>query len=340
MKKNKKIIALSLATAMALTPATVFAANTTTGGAVSDGNMEGVINKEVWAVTVPTIADNGFDFLVDPQNLISQTAGARYSAATVVTDGAAGVYFKKAGNVYACSSDAIKVTNDSSFPVDISLTATMKLTSGAAVTIVNDSSATAVATGSALNLRMGLKDVTSQAVTYLAGTPSKSEAVVATSLAAVDSDNFEVVYENGAYKYKAKAGVASGASVGFVFVGECNTKEEADWSSAKDMTGKLEVVWKIAKAGAVADAYAYYYDADGCTYLALSQFDSSGVASNPGFTTANAITNFKLNGNDCGFSVDGGYVMVTPAQSSAATSNNDSWTFTFTFNGKNYKAVI
>lgn len=340
MKKFKKIVALATAMTLAMAPTVVSAAATTstgasvTGGAVSNGKFEGWIDMNVFSYELPTQADDSLEFIVDPQNLIDKSNDANSTGA--VTAGAVGVYFEN-NSAYAASSDALVVKNYSSMDVDVSIAAKVTITSADSVKLVTAGAVTKdiATTSSALDLCIAINQATTGAVEYVDNT-SKNATLTAT-MAALDADNFQVADDgNGGYKYEAKSGTTDVEIAEFYFTGSCNTA--ADWSAAKDMKAKLEVVWTVARGGAGAVVTAYGVWENGATYMSA---DLAGTATFDGLTAKSQITNFKLNGVACDFTVDGnGWVSVTDEQANATNPVGDTWTFTFTFNGKNYKAVV
>lgn len=346
MRKGKKILAFVAAMAMVMAPTTTWAAQSpaqTTGDAANAGAVEGVVDKNYVSYVAPTVSDNVFDFVLDPQLLIENTDGTSVNGNTpVVTEASASVYFKNGSN-YATSSDALTVVNKGSGEISVSVTATLELdATGAAINVVTGA---ANATDGSLNLNIHLDQVTGGSAT--ASLEKDSDAVTKSALtldvtaAGADASDFEVTKTAGKYEYVPKNADVSGDSVGFVFRGECNTDESADWSKVKDMSATFDVVWDVKASSGTTTAYAYYYEADGGTYIAKGAFDADGNSANPGFVNAN-ITNFKIDGKDCTFTLDpGGYICVSAAQISESNIPAAAvWTITFTADGTNYQAIL
>lgn len=133
MKKfGKKLVAMTLAGAMALAPMTAFAADTTQAPAsdstTGTGSVEDWVDTDVFCVVLPTTTGNEFNFILDPQDLITKTSGAKYSGKTFDSS-AKGLYFANvAGSPakdYSGTSDKLKVINKSTGDVDVSLEATV-----------------------------------------------------------------------------------------------------------------------------------------------------------------------------------------------------------------------
>lgn len=258
MKKTKKLLAILAAMAMAMSPISVLADTATElpadGSNTNKGNVEGAIKEELISVELPTVGDNAFNFILDPQLLIERTDGVSHNNGTggsvdVVTEAGTSVYFKNANaDAYAVSSTALSVTNKSSMEINVSVKAELKMSSGDAITVVTKDAATT--TGSALNLSIKLKNVSSGAVSYIAGeSDATCEAVATATMAGLSADNFKPQW-NGTDKYEyVPSGSAVGTTTAFVFEGSCN--KEADWTKVADMQADLIVIWNITQGGGV-----------------------------------------------------------------------------------------
>ena len=247
-------MALALTGVMLCSPISVFAADTTespaSGNATGDGKVEGIVNKDIFTVELPTIAedDKTFNFILDPQGLIKDTSAGAYESAKF-EDGAS-LFFKlakadAAGNAYASSSDALTVTNKGSVAVDVSLTATASNLSNDADTIALTSDNTfADDTSASVYLALVSGDTT-KALTSDAG------ATIQSSMDAVDEKNFEVKYDStNGYTYGLKADTQDSEfkTLSFNLTGVCNTSADtATWDKVKDITPSVEVTWTLAK---------------------------------------------------------------------------------------------
>lgn len=277
MKKTKKILALAMAAAMALAPVTVSAATTTspaTGEAVSDGNFEGWIEKEVFSVTLPTANNNSFDFIIDPQNLIVDSNDAANK--DVVTEGAVGVYFKRAAGGFAVSSDALTVSHQSSMELNVSVEAALDITSGDSVKLVTAGAVTSDISSKSqdLDLCISVNQVTKGAVEYISDDSNK--ATLNATMAALDASNFEVKYDGSNYKYDLISGVTDKEVAEFYLTGSCNTA--ADWSAVKDMSAKLSLVWNVSKGGTSNALTGTYSKATGGAFsMPLNGFNPTTV---------------------------------------------------------------
>lgn len=256
MRKGKKFLALVAAMAMVMAPTTTWAAQSpaeSTGEAGNAGAVEGVVDKNYVSYVAPTVANNALDFVLDPQLLIQKTDGETVSGdAVVATEDGTSVYFKNVTDDYdyAASSKALTVTNKGSGDISVSVKATLELdATGAAINVVTGAVASS-STDTALNLNIHLDQITGGSVSAslekeTATKSALSLDVTATGAAASD---FEVTKVSGKYEYVPKNANVSGDSVGFVFRGECNTNEDADWSKVKDMKASFDVVWDVKAA--------------------------------------------------------------------------------------------
>lgn len=262
MKKTKKLLAILAAMAMAMSPISVLADTNPLPAEDSNtniGNVEGAIKEELISVTLPTINDEAFNFVLDPQLLMERTnsENSNKNGLPVVTKAGASVYFKNAdigaSGSYAVSSTALSVTNKSSVEINVSVKAELKMASGDAIKVVSSGAAEDIVTGSALNLSIGLKNVSTGAVSYIAGKSNATcEAVATATMAGLSADNFKPSYNasKGEYEYVA-SGSAAGTTTAFVFEGSCNTNKDADWTKVKDMQANLIVVWNITQGGGI-----------------------------------------------------------------------------------------
>ena len=87
------------------------------------GEIEGNVKENIYQVVLPTVANEAFDFIIDPQGLINKTDGAAYKGETFSEDST--VFFKRTdGKVkedYSNSSDEITITNMSSVAIKVSV---------------------------------------------------------------------------------------------------------------------------------------------------------------------------------------------------------------------------
>lgn len=136
MKLTKKLTALFLTLAMALSLCVCVNASDLTALPSAEQKSESEITSEVsptstvYKLVFPTAADNVFDFILDPNNLIRNTHAAAYSGATF-SDTAGHLFFKNTDATdddpatYSGSSNSVTVTNKSNVPVNVTLTTSL-----------------------------------------------------------------------------------------------------------------------------------------------------------------------------------------------------------------------
>lgn len=260
MKKfGKKLMALTMAGVLMCAPLTAFATevddeSAAQGNTTGSGDVEGIVNKDVFKVVLPTVAagDTTFNFILDPQGLIKDTNGSKYTNATFDST-AKGLYFANPQSdgttKYMASSPALTATNKGTVDVDVTLTATADAdslkdaTAGYTIGLAaNDSFANDKSTNIYLALVSG-----SQTATL-----SAEGATITDSLAAAPSDAYEVTYNSASSKYEYGLTAAAQAadytgfkSLDFNLTGACNTA--ADWTAAEDAAPSVEVTWTLEK---------------------------------------------------------------------------------------------
>lgn len=275
VKCFKKFVALATACVLMITPISVCAEGESSaeGSATGTSKVEGIVDKEVFSVVLPTIADDDttFDFILDPQGLIAATesnSNKAYAGATF-TNKVKGLFFKNTATTYSATSNKLKVTNKSTVPVDVALTAT--------ATNLTDSAG-------AYDIKLSEASTFTEADTdpsiYLAlecGTDvapiTEDGATISTSIEAAPADAYKVKYVDGQYVYgltptAAKDDYTGFKSLSFDLTGACNMF--ADWSAAKDATPGVEVTWALTKhvgtaKPSVSSTTATYSKANGCS---------------------------------------------------------------------------
>ena len=242
MKTRKRFLALVAAAAMVLAPCVAFAApgdpvtdSPATGGDSGEGKVEGWVEKDVFAVVLPT-ESNQLDFLLDPQGLLYATAGKAHGDADFAEGDT--LYFEHANGSYSATSEAFTITSKSSIPVDVKLDVTV---SSSAVGFTTDSAFTG-STNPEIYLAL---EVSGGAVTPV----EESIAAYTTTLAAVDAENFEIVYADvtggKAYQYKLKDDTPASEfdSISFSLKGASNAN--ADWGELTKITPTVDLVWTV-----------------------------------------------------------------------------------------------
>lgn len=285
----RKFMAGTLAVSMVLGSSITVFAEVQTGDATGTGTSVGHVDKEVLTVTLPTGTDNIFNYYVDPERVID--LAGKLTDDTAVTKNTDGVYFKNSDNSYSSSSDEAEFVGANSVAVDVSVAAAV--TAGAKdIELVGDNDALTAATSAKkpallMNLTVGtdVKAVTSAGTTATASLQGKP-------------DNFEVVVDGGAYKYKAKADAAGWDKTTIKLSGKTNNVDVPS-----DMTAPtIKLTWTIAKHQDYTDAEGYGSWSGSSLYLASDA--STGFSSNnvtvevsDGGTTYTALASDKYDVN-------------------------------------------
>lgn len=259
--KQKKVLAMSMATIMAFaSTGMVFAEDVTdaskaTGSVDGTGTIEGYADTDVFTVTLPTT--NAINFKIDPQELLKAT-NSTDTIDTVAFGSASDGYGKKVlfqGNpttAYTSTSADIAVVNKSTFDVDVNINA--KVTG---LTKEDDSNGYSIAltdsddnfgSDTAMTLALTpttytLTDTTASneqagSATYL--TDAEEGVTLTTTVAKSDSvkDAYTFDKSSGSYKYQLKSDVASipFKAVKFNLAGTVNTT--ANWKNFSEDSSK------------------------------------------------------------------------------------------------------
>ncbi|MDE6433395.1 MAG: hypothetical protein K2L07_04125 [Lachnospiraceae bacterium] len=260
MKKfGKRLMALTMVGVLMCAPLTAFATevdeeSSAQGNITGSGDVEGIVNKDVFKVVLPTVAagDTTFNFILDPQGLIKDTDGSKYTNATF--DAAAkGLYFANpqdgGSTKYMASSPALTATNKGTVDVDVTLTATADADS------LKDADK-GYTIGLAADDTFANDKTTSVYLALVSGDQTAAltadGATITDTLAAAPSDAYEVTYNSTSSKYEYGLTAAAQAadytgfkSLDFNLTGACNT--DADWAVAEDAAPSVNVAWTLEK---------------------------------------------------------------------------------------------
>lgn len=256
-KSFKKFVVFTMTCMLALTPVTAFAAEgdieeaPATGDASGSGEIEGIVNKDVFCVTLPTIDDSAdtFDFILDPQGLIAATTGGSLGSSTY-EDGASLLFHNSADDAttdYSSQSDVVEILNKSTFDVDVTVTAEVSdLTDATAeaegtyAIVMKDSDSYTSDTDTSMYLALDI-DGTETAITADGATATKK-------IDKVPEGSYEVTYtsEDG-YQYTLKDSVTEFPKAELSLTGSCNTTATVDWEAAKNATPGVELTWSVDK---------------------------------------------------------------------------------------------
>lgn len=253
-KKLTKFMALAMTGIMLCAPLSVNAAEAddyAEGATTGSGEVEGILNKEVFKVELPVIPEDGsdttFDFILDPQGLIKDTNSAAYDGAEFDSK-AAGLYFKNTDGAetwYSAESDFLKAINMSTVPVDISITASLagntKKADNKDINLTEDEKFT---DDTDTTLYLALQTDWDDWVPF---STSSWKATASQTLNAAPSGAYYVEYDSTEkeYKYTLTEGYDKFDAIQFGLYGMCNMA--ADWTGAEAIAPEIEVTWTLEK---------------------------------------------------------------------------------------------
>lgn len=171
--RKKRFLAVIMAASMVLGNSVAALAESVDGQLDGDIKLEGIVDPDVFDVVLPTTSANGvkdaFDFVMDPQNLIKETNGARYISTNAATGGLGistnafdegTLYFANYVSENSAqvtkispSSNELKITNKGTMDVNVAIEA--KIVSLNGVELV---SANSISDGDAPSVYLTLKD--------------------------------------------------------------------------------------------------------------------------------------------------------------------------------------
>lgn len=204
------------------------------------GGVEGAVKQNIYQVELPTVTDDVFDFIIDPQGLINKTDGAAYGGKKFEEDST--LFFKrsdgKAGVDYSSSSDEITIINRGSVAVKVSLNVSISQESLGGIALTDDREFTDDTNAS---LYMALAD--GERVLPIGADGISMDVTVD----AAPEDAYEYRYdsEKDLYIYQMKEDVSGidFPAYSFKLIGASNGK--GDWSKLTKQVPKINVSWKI-----------------------------------------------------------------------------------------------
>lgn len=205
------------------------------------GEIEGNVKENIYQVVLPTVANEVFDFIIDPQGLINKTDGAAYKDKTFSEDST--LFFKRAdGKVkedYSNTSDEITITNMSSVAVKVSVDISLSETSLDGITMTEDKEFT---DDTSTSLYMALID--GENVKPI----GKDGISFDVEIDGAPEGAYEYSYdsEQGKYNYKLMDDISGIEFHKYTFqlTGAANGK--GDWSRLDDVAPEINVAWKIS----------------------------------------------------------------------------------------------
>lgn len=280
MRNFKRFATLVVAATMVTGSA--FSSVAAEGGASGSGDYEGYVEEtSVFTVEVPTDASStaGFDFFVDPNNLLSQTNYASKGGNSAEFDTDSTLFFTRTVNAtvtkkYGKDSDSITFTNKSSYDVDVEVSATVTGADGITLGAVGDAT-------------------TDPTISLSLVSGSDTEAITAdgaklTGTIAGTDGNFEIKWNSTDSKYeyglKDDADDDAWQTYSFNLTGACG----GTWTAAQaEVQPTVNLTWKVTDPKATpADDYVMAADESGnITYTFAEKPEGS-------------VTAVKVNGTD------------------------------------------
>lgn len=349
----KKSIAVTSALAMALSIAPLAGAadgetdiENAKGNVTVTDQFEGYVDKKVFNVVLPTVSS--ITFTLDPQGLLNIADSGKYTQKT------GAVYFSNTGDSYTDTSDAIEVTNQSSYGVNANIKLTVTNTETSGITVVD--SADALADATTPSIYLGLKKDDGDAAALKAGetTDTKKLAAVAEDqeggatgtgyyIDATASGDSPLGKKTYAYKLGTGFTASADQKASFKLTGKCDST--SDWSKVSSATMNnftVAVAWDITEAATEkTNAYVTLYN--------NAFWCCSGSQNTDVFDTSAALSNVKVNGVAItGATInEQGYVIITWAQceaaggdalgvSSTTPDKTKKWVVDYTVDGTDY----
>lgn len=256
MANYKRLLAVGLAAAMLMGSSAVAFAADQEGSSSGEGETQFISKSDVFDVVLPTVAEDAttFDYLLDPEGLIAETEGDRYTGK--VFDDDKTVYFLRSSQVdgtvkgadgkvdYTDKSDEIKVVNKSTEAVDLKVSA--KVTE-----VPSEITMAASNRFSGTDAELYLALLGTDGTTPTEKAISADGVELAVNIPA-DAAAYEVKWNAAAGAYEkqltdaAKEADYTGfKSYSFQLTGVCNTTEGTNWSGLTDKAPKVDLTWSV-----------------------------------------------------------------------------------------------
>lgn len=237
--------------AMASASANIVNTDPAVGNAEGSGSVEGIVNKNVFSVELPTQAEKAsvFDFIMDPQELVSATDAARYTSANSVVSGS--MYFKNvsANGTYDLgpTSKALTVKNRSTMDVDVTLSANITGLTGVELISTNASDVPAFGNGKpSVYMALSGNEISGNGAPTISPITAASSKIT-TTISGADGQ-YEVSYNNG-YSYALSSNSANFAGYSFALTGASGGGDYDSWTEVAGLTTapKVTVTWTLTE---------------------------------------------------------------------------------------------
>lgn len=301
------------------------------GEGTGTGSVEGVIDTDVFSVVVPTSVETTLAFIVDPQGLIKATTG-KNDKYTGKTFGEGTLFFANADNKYSNTSEALKIVNKSSVDVDVTIGA--KVGDADGIKLTEDKT---FADDTSASVYLAIKHDTDQETVI-----TSSGASLNAQVAKAPEGAYEIVYDQGQYKYQLTAAASAAEYTGFKdysfnITGASNAN--GDWKGLEEAEPTITVTWNVVphsdyKGPAIA-VKTYTMKADESVYVTLDLGKDEAAA-----TGITKITYLNSSGaekvvDSTSYAVEDGNTTLrfkTSFINSLITAGTQSRDYTITFN--------
>lgn len=242
-RRSRKFAAFAMAAVMAVVfPVSAWAEELAHGDEKTGvGEVEGSVKQDIYQVVLPTVTEDMFNFIIDPQGLINKTEGAAYDGKSF-EEGGTLFFERKDGDVkedYSSTSDAITIENRSSMAIDVSVEVKVDKESLEGIVLTDDKEFT---DDKGASLYLALTDG-EEVIPISADGVSMNVTVDAAPEGA-----YEYAYdeESGEYTYEMSSDLEGieFPEYSFRLVGAANGK--GDWSELMGAVPKISVSWRIA----------------------------------------------------------------------------------------------
>lgn len=269
--RKKRFLAVVLAATLALgSSVTAFASVSSTditsspvkGTVEGKARLEGALDEDVFKVEVPTVPlnDPTFNFIMDPQNLIERTQGAKYLSSNTNMDKRDDISVNAASDIdystlYFANRDAngtVSQLSSSSNSLTIKNKSTMDVTVGLTAT-VTDLGKVGLSTNSQVSNNVAPSLYLAMLGEDLSGNDARQEAIsdngasMSARVSGCDADYIVSVNSANEYDYTLSSNSVNFAGYSFKLTGASGGGQYADWAAVEKATKqpKVTVTWNI-----------------------------------------------------------------------------------------------
>ncbi len=303
-----------------------------TGSSRGTGEIEGVVDTDVYSAVLPTESETAYKYIADPQGLIRKTNAVKYENKKF---GEGTIFFANTDGEfdYSDTSDAAKIVNQSAKNLSVKVTA--KATPGSSGATLASAK---TFTGTDKEVYLGIKG-SKEGDTESALTADGVEKTVI--LGAAPGEAFEYKYDSdtGKYSYSVKSDLSSFnfAEYSFQISGAANDK--ATWEETTALP-EIEVTWEVDLTDTDADiatpeqistphiaTTSYTLEADTPVNINVSLGAGDKAA-----TKISAIMNGSTALPSDSWTYSEGVLTITAARVNSLVNANVSKTYTVVFN--------